>query len=335
MNNRHTWVRGLCGVLAAAMFLATGVLAIAGDQPKPVEKVRLGALKGPTAMGLAHLLANGADAYDVQLVGAPDEMVAMLTSGQVDIAALPTNLAATLYNKTNGNLRLLALNTLGVLSILEKGDTIQRVEDLSGKTVWATGQGATPEYTLRYILAQQGLTDQVQVEFKAEHAELATLAAAGEMDIVMLPEPHATALLMQDAGFRIALDVTEAFDEAAQKAGQEEMTLSMGCWVVRKEFAEQHPEAVAAFLQAYGESAAYVNEHVDESAQWIEEFGILPKAAVAAKALPNSHIVCVSGAEMRAQIEPLLSVWFEANPASVGGAMPGEDFYYVVEQTAQ
>ncbi len=324
-------IRALCGVLAMAMILASCALAFAQERP---AAVRVGALKGPTAMGLAQLMADKGDDYAVTLAGAPDEMVAMLTSGQVDIAAMPTNLAATLYNKTKGNVQLLALNTLGVLYVLERGDSIHSAADLAGKTIWATGQGATPEYTLRYVLAQQGLTDSTPVEFKGEHTELLTLAAAGEMDVVMLPEPHVTALLAQDKGFRIALDMTEAFAEAADKAGASGMALSMGCWVVRREFAEQHPEQVAAFVQAYGESAAYVNTNVEEASQWIEQFGILPKAAVAAKALPNCHIVCVAGEEMKKQMQPLYSVWFEANPASVGGALPGDDFYYTAQQDA-
>jgi NitT/TauT family transport system substrate-binding protein len=170
------------------------------------------------------------------------------------------------------------------------------------------------------------------VEFKTEHSELVTLAAAGQMDLVVLPEPHVTTLLMQDAGFRVALDITEVFAHAASKAGNEEMVLSMGCWVVRRQFAQERPEAVQTFLRDYAESAEYVNAHVEESARWMEQFAILPKAAVAERALPNCHIVCIDGTPMRRQIEPLLGIWFAANPASVGGEMPGEDFYYAPRQ---
>ncbi len=323
---KYRVLRGICGVLAVIMLAATGMAALAGQES---AKVRVGALKGPTAMGLAQMMTVNSEAYELSLVGAPDEMVAQIASGQVDIAALPTNLAATLYNKTSGGVKLLALNTLGVLYVLERGDSVHSAADLAGKTLYATGQGATPEYTLRYVLEQEGIAEQTQVEFKAEHTELVTLAATGGADLVLLPEPHVTSLLMQDAGFRVALDMTTAFAEAARKAGEENMELSMGCWVVRTEFAQEHPEAVREFLAAYQTSAAYVNEHVEESAQWIEQLGILPKAAVAAKALPNCHIVCIAGEEARARMEPLLGVWFAANPAAVGGALPGEDFYYV------
>ena len=329
MDMNKQWTRALCGALAMLCVLAGCALPLRGAaRAEEAEMtVRLGALKGPTAMGMAELLHSHPDTYAVHFAGAPDEMVALLASGQVDIAALPTNLAATLYNKTNGGVQMLALNTLGVLYILERGDTIHTVADLADKTVWATGQAATPEYTLNYILAQAGLTQATQVAYKAEHAELATLAAAGGMDVLMLPEPHVTGLLTKDVGFRIALDVTVAFEEAARQAGGDAV-LSMGCWVVRKAFAQEHPEAVSAFLARYAASAAYVNANVEQAAQWVAQYEILPSAAVAARALPNSHIVCISGADMRSQIAPLLTIWHDANPASVGGALPLEDFYY-------
>jgi len=323
---KHKALRAVCAVLAVATFAATCVASLA-DSAK-AGKVRVGALKGPTALGIAQLMATRQDAYDITLASTPDEMAAMLASGQVDIAAMPTNMAAALYNKTTGNVQLLALNTLGVLYVLERGNDVQEVADLAGKTLWATGQGTAAEYTLDYILAQRDIADQVRVEYAGEHTELATLAAAGRADLVMLPEPHVSALLMRDQDFRVALDITQEFAAAARLADEPDMELTMGCWVVRKQFAQEHPQAVAEFLAAYQESAAYVNANVDQSAQWIADFGILPQAEAAARALPNCHIVCITGQEMRERIEPLLGVWFAANPRALGGEMPGEDFYY-------
>lgn len=323
---RHGILRTVCAILAVVTFAATCVVSLADNTR--TAKVRLGALKGPTALGLAQLMATKQDAYDIALASTPDEMAAMLVGGQVDIAALPPNMAVALYNKTAGSVQILALNTLGMLYVLERGEDVQTAGDLAGKTLWATGQGAVPEYTLNYILAQRGLADSVQVEYASEHSELANLAAAGRADLVMLPEPHVTSLLMRDAGFRVALDITQEFAAAAREAGEPEMELTMGCWAVRKQFAQEHPEAVAEFLAAYEESAAYVNENVEQSAQWVAEFGILPQAEVAARALPNCHIVCIAGSAMRERIEPLLDVWFEANPRALGEALPGDDFYY-------
>lgn len=310
-------------LIALALLAALALPALAEDAP-----INVLALKGPTGIGMVQMMDQNDGTYAFALAGAPDEAVAAVASGSADIAAVPTNLAATLYNKTNGNVQLLALNTLGVLHILEAGESIQSVEDLAGRTLYATGQGSTPEYVLNYILSQYGLTDQVTVEYKAEHSELATLAAAGEVDLVMLPEPNVTSVLMNNADFREALDVTELFGQAAEKAGQGGTVLSMGCVIVRRDFAEQNPEAVSAFMDAYAASVAFVNGDVEAASALVEEQGILPKAAVAARAIPNCHIVFVEGEEMKAQIGPFFQMLYDANPASVGGALPGEDFYY-------
>ena len=324
--NTCKMLRIACAVLAVALFAATCAAALAGNAQ--ASRVRIGALKGPSAVGLAQLMATRQEEYDITLGSTPDEMAALLASGQVDIAALPTNMAAALYNRTSGNVQILGLTTLGVLYVLENGEDVQTAADLAGRTLWATGQGATPEYTLNFILEQQGLTDQVRVEYVAEHAELATLAAVGRADLVMLPEPHVSTLLMRDVGFRVALDITQEFAEAARLAGKPDMALAMGCWAVRRQFAQEHPQAAEAFLAAYAESVAYVSANVEESAQWIAEFGILPQTEVAAKALPNTNVVSISGQAMRERIEPLFAVWFAANPRSLGGEIPGDDFYF-------
>ena len=313
--------------LMLALCLALSAVSFAAAE----DAVRVYALKGPTGIGMVKVMNDNDGTYDFTLSGAPDEVVAAVVSGNADIAAVPTNLAATLYNKTQGGVQLLALNTLGVLSILTSDESIQTVADLAGRTLYATGQGSTLEYVLNYILEANGLTDKVTVEYKAEHAELATLAAASEVDIAMLPEPNVTSVLMQNESFRIALDVTALFGEAAVAKGTEGATMSMGCVIVRREFAEQHPDKVAAFMAAYEESVTFVNADPDAASQMVEAQGILPKAAVAKRAIPNCHIVFVSGAEMKEQIVGLFQILFDANAKSVGGALPGEDFYYAAE----
>lgn len=307
--------------LALTLSMATGVLA--DNAP-----INVYALKGPTGIGMVKLMNDNDGTYAFTLAGATDEIVSAVASGAADIAAAPTNLASALYNKTSGNVQLLALNTLGVLSILENGDSIQSIADLAGKTVYSTGQGATPEYVLRYILEANGLTDSVTVEYKAEHSELATLAAAGQADIVMLPEPHVTSVLSQNENMRIALDITDEFAAATTLDGQSDTTMSMGCVIVRRDFAEANPEAVLAFLDAYSQSVTFVQENIDEAAAMVEAQGIMPKAAVAKKAIPNCHIVFIEGEEMKTQIQPFFEILFNANPKSIGGSLPGDDFYY-------
>lgn len=319
MVNMKKWM-----TLALAALLAMTLCAPAlGDAP-----ARVYALKGPTGIGLTGVMMQNDGAYDFTLCGGPDEIVAALASGSADIAACPTNLAATLYQKTNGGVQLLALNTLGVLHVVTGDASIRSVADLAGRKVYATGQASVPEYVLAYILEQNGLSDSVTVEYVPEHSELATMLAAGTAEIGVLPEPHVTSALMQRSDLRAALDVTALFEDAARANGSD-MTLSMGCVVVRREYAEAHPDQVAAFMDAYRASVDFVNGDPKAAGERVAAFGVLPKAAVAERAIPNCHIVFVEGEAMRRQVEPLYELLLAANPKSVGGALPGDDFYYV------
>lgn len=311
-------------LLTLCMVLSLASCAVAEDA------INVYALKGPTGIGLVKVMNDNDGTYNFTLAGAPDEVVAAVASGNADIAAVPTNLAATLNKKTEGKVQLVALNTLGVLHILTTDESIQTLADLEGKTIWATGQGSTPEYVLNYILEANGLTDKVTVEYKAEHAELATLAASGAVDVALLPEPHVTSVLNQNKDFRLALDVTELFNQAASGKG-ENAVLSMGCVIVNKEWAAANAEKLTAFMDAYAASVEFVNTNVDEASQMVEAQGIIPKAAVAKKAIPNCHIVFITGEEMKSQIAPFFQVLYNANPKSVGGELPGEDFYYIAK----
>ena len=295
--------------------------------------IRVGGLKGPTAMGMVKLMEDDAagttaNDYEFTLAGSADEINPLLIKGELDIAAVPTNVASVLYNKTEGQMEILALNTLGVLYVVENGDSIQSIEDLRGKTVYSTGQGATPEYALNYILSENGMTvgTDVTVEYKSEHSELAALLAAGQADIAVLPQPFVTSVLTQNPDVRIALDLTEEWDKVTEDGSK----LTMGALVVRKDFAESNPEAVEAFLKEYQASTEYVTDeaNLDDAAALIEKYGIIA-ANVAKQALPYCNIVCITGEEMKTAAEGFLSILAEANPSSVGGALPAEDFYYL------
>ena len=310
--------------LIVALVMLAGMVSLASAE----DAVRIYALKGPTGVGLVKMMNDNQGEYAFTLAGAPDEVVAAVASGNADVAAVPINLAATLYNKTNGNVQLVALNTLGVLHILSTDPEIDTLEELKGKTLWATGQGSTPEYVLNYILEAAGIADEVTVEFKAEHAELATLAAAGQVDLVMLPEPNVTSVLMQNAAFQPVMDVTELFEAAAASKG-EDTRLAMGCVIVCKDWAAANADRLAVIMQQYADSVAFVNANVEEASQMVEAQGIIPKAAVARKAIPNCHIVFVSGQDMKTAIAPFYDLLFNANPKSVGGKLPADDFYYI------
>jgi len=303
------------------------------ETPSPAqdEAVRASMLKGPTGLGAAKLMEDKADSATMAFTvfAEPTQAVAALTKGEVDIAALPTNLAANLYNK-NGDIQLLCLNTLGVLYILENGQEIADLSDLRGKTVYATGQGANPEYVLRYLLRESGLdpdTD-VDLQWKGTADEVSALMAAGEAQVCMLPVPAATSVLMQNKDVRSTIDLTQVWDETTDRG-----VLTMGCVVARKAFVETNPEAVELFLDEYGASIAYMSDpaNLDEAAALAEKHGIVPKAALAKKALPDANLCFVTGDDMIQGIQGYYQVLYDADPASVGGALPGEDFYYHYE----
>ena len=296
--------------------------------------LNVAALKGPTGIGMVKLMQdakNGesSNQYNFTLAGAPDEVTAKFIKGEFDIAAVPVNLAATLYNKMEGNVQVLAINTLGVLYILENGDTVHSIADLKGKTLYATGKGSTPEYILNYLLEQNGLDPEkdVTIEYKSEHAELATLMASGEVSLCMLPEPNVTSVLRENSEVHRALNLTTEWEKATTQAG-EDSTLAQGCIIVNKEFAQKNKQAVDTFLTEYQASVDYVTSSTVDASQLVEEFGIMPKALIAELAIPNCNIIFLEGDTMKETMQANLEVLFQANPKSIGGAMPGDDFYY-------
>ncbi|MCI8573351.1 MAG: ABC transporter substrate-binding protein [Oscillibacter sp.] len=289
--------------------------------PAPVT-VRIGALKGPTAMGMANLA--GMESYELTLAGSADELTPAFVKGDLDILCVPANLASVLYNQTDGEVLCLAVNTLGVLYIVENGDTIHSMADLAGKTIAAAGKGSTPEFGLRYLLAQNGLDPDadVTIDWKSEHAECVAALAAGTASAALLPQPFVTVAQTKQDTLRVALDLTEEWE--ALDNGSAMIT---GVAAIRRSFAEEHPEAVELLRDDYAASVAWVNANPADAAARIGELGIL-EAAVAEKALPYCNIVCIQGAEMESSLSGYLQTLFDALPQSVGGALPGHDFYY-------
>ena len=305
----------LIACMAAALFAGCGT--------KATTPANIGTLQGPTGMGMVTLMGDEfSSKYNITIESAPDAVVGKIINGELDIAAVPVNLAATLYNKTEGNIMMIAVNTLGVLYVLEDGETVNSMADLAGKELYATGQGSTPEYMLSYLLEKNGLTDSVTVEYKAEHSELATLMASGEVKLGMLPEPNVTATMAKNENLRVALDLTKEWKDAA---GVEPV---QGCIVVRKDYFEQNQAAVRLFLKEYEAAVNYTKANQAETAALMEKYGIIGSAAIAEKAIDKCNIVCYRDEAMRTAAEAMLQVLFDANPKSVGGALPGDDFYY-------
>lgn len=290
------------------------------------EPVNITMLKGPTGIGVVKLMEesekNETDGnYNINVSAAADDAMAKIISGEVDIAAVPTNTAPLIYNKTNGNIEVLAVNTLGVLYIVENGDSIHTVEDLEGKTIYSSGQGAVPEYVLNYLLEKNNV-ENVNIVYMTEHAEVAAALADGRADIALLPEPNVTAVIMKNSEIRIAVDVN---DEWKKTNGSE---LAMGCIVAGKEFIDENKEAVDIFLKEYSESIDYVNNNVSEAAELVEKYGIMASSDAAVKAIPNCNIVYKEKDEMKTMLESFYDVLYKANPKSVGGEIPDTELYY-------
>ena len=296
------------------------------------EPLRIAGLKGPTTMGLVNLLSmeqagTAAMDYDLQLYGAADEIVPLLIKGELDMAAIPANLAATLYQKTSGGIQAVAVNTLGVLYVVEQGDTVHSMADLKGRTILSTGKGTTPEYVLRYLLTANGLDPDkdVDIQYYSEATEVTAQMASTQDAIAVLPQPYVTAAGLKDDTLRVALDLTAEWDKVA------DTQMITGVTVVRKAYAEEHPDVVAAFLADYAQSVNAANTDLDGTAALCEEQGVVAKAAIAKKALPNCNIVCLTGEELKADVSGYLQVLYDADPAAVGGTLPGEDFYWTVQ----
>jgi NitT/TauT family transport system substrate-binding protein len=300
---------------------------------EPVTKadIKIAALKGPTAIGMVKVMEDAsagtaANNYQFTIAGTADEISVGLVKGEFDIAAIPCNLASVLYNKTQGKIKLAGINTLGVLYIVETGESITKVEDLKGKTIYSTGLGTTPQFTLNYLLASHGIDPEkdVTIEYKTEATEVAAMLSKADDAIAMLPQPYVTTVMMNNDKVKIALDVAKEW-EAISKDGSSVVT---GVVVVRSEFLENNQEAVDAFLAEYATSAIYVNTNVEEASALVEKFDIF-KAAVIKKAMPFCNITFLQGEEMKTKVNGYLTVLYNQNPQAVGGTLPADDFYYM------
>ena len=334
-------VRAIVSLLLA-LTLALSLTACGGqansepEQPETQEEqtaaeINLYVLSGPTGIGAMNLWAASdagetKNTYHITMPGANDEVVAALSKGDADIAAVATNLAATLYNKTDGGVTVLAVNTLGVLSLLSNGQEAATVSDLKGKTIYAPGQGANPEYILRYVLSGNGLDPDkdVTLRFVGEGSELLTVWQSDPEAVILAPQPVATSILMQNENAKTLFDMTEEWDKIAGG----DSTLMMGCVIVRNEFLQANPGAVELFLQEYAASIEKAQFDVEGTAALCEQYGLIPKAALAQKTIPSCGLTFVTGAEMKTGLSGYLQVMFDANPKSVGGALPGDNFYY-------
>ena len=316
-------MKKIVALLTALLMVAIPMQAALAQGAEPV---RVASLKGPTTMGLVKLMEDDKEkgTYSFTVAGAADEIVPMIAKGAVDIALIPCNLSSVLWNKTKGGLSVAAVNTLGVLYVVEAGDTVKTVSDLKGKALFSTGKGTTPEYALNHVLKLNGLdpVNDLTVEYKSEATEVAAALSAGTATLAVLPQPYVTIVMAQNPSLRVALSLSDEWAKADPNS-----RMITGVVAVRKAFADEHPDQLKAFMEAYAASAEYANLHPDEAGVWIEALGIVPKAAIAAKAIPACNIVCITGDDMKSAVSGYLQALYDADPASVGGALPDDTYY--------
>lgn len=285
---------------------------------------QVASLKGPTSIGMAQLMLSDTANFAFTMYTDGSEIVPLMVKGEVDIALIPANLAATLYQKTEGGIEVININTLGVLDVVAPADTeISSFADLAGKTIYMTGKGTTPEGAVRYLTEQNGM-EELDIEFQSEATAVVSALAANPDAIAILPQPFATVAVVQNEGMEIKLSLTDEWDAVAEDGS----SLLTGVTVVRKDFAEEHPALLETFLESAAESVAYVNGNVEAASALVEELDIV-KAGVAKQAIPRCNLVSITGAEMQEKLSGYLNALYAFEPSMVGGELPGEDFYYI------
>lgn len=325
-------------VIALAIAACAGQSATSQAEPEPepeaapVEpaEVHVASLKGPTSIGLASFMGNVDtlelnNTYTFTIATAADEILPAVIKGEVDIALIPANAAAVLYNKTEGGISVIDINTLGVLNVVTGDESIQQFADLAGKTVYMTGKGATPEYAMNFLLNKAGIADQVTLEFKSEPTEVVQALSADATAVGVLPQPFATAACVKNEALKAVIDLTDVWASSVDDGSQ----LLTGVTIVRNEFLTEHPEAVAEFIEQQAASVDAANADPAGVAPLVVAAGIIDAEPVAAKAIPSCHLVCITGAEMQSALSGYLQTLFDSDPASVGGALPTDSFYFL------
>lgn len=318
------------GVITVILMLVISILSVTAcsngtNSSEKYSKIKIAVLKGPTGMGMAKLMEDKTN-YDISVYDSPDEIVSKVVNGQLDGAAVPSNLACILYNKTKGQVKLVGINTLGILYIVENGNSVKSIKDLKNKTIYSSGKGSTPEFVLNYILKQNALepNKDVTIDYKMTHNDLATAVAAKKINLAVLPEPYVTTAKMKDNDLQVPVDLTKEWDKASQ--GQSK--LIMGTLIFNKSFIDKRSKDLNAFLNKYKESVDFVNNNKVEASKLIEKYGILPKAKVAEEAIPRCNIVFISADQGKESLQKFYKILNQSDSKSIGGKIPDEDFYY-------
>ena len=303
-----------------------------GCGKKEHTEIRIGALKGPTTIGLLQLMEEAStgsseNAYNFQMAVAAEELTTQLIKGDLDIALIPANMASVLYNKTQGGICVIDINTLGVLYLVSGNVENQSLSDLRGQTIYLTGRGTTPDYVLQYLLSENGISlDDITLEYRSEATEVATLLTQNPDAVGLLPQPFVTVACAQNESLKPVISLTE---EWKNTEGENNSSLVTGVTVVRREFLEENEDAVRIFLTEHKESCDFTQTNLDETAALCVKQEIIAKEPIAMKAIPDCHIVCITGEEMKQALYGYLQVLYDMNPSTIGEKLPEDDFYYI------
>lgn len=324
----------LCAVLTLGLAACGGssegndVSSSASDRAYTPVDMTVACMTGPTGIGMAKLMADSAagttaNNYSFTVASAATEINAKFINGEINIASVPTNVAATLFNKTGGKVKMLAVNTYGVLSVLEKGNTITSVADLKGKTIYSTGKGQNPEYILKYILTENGIDPENDVTINFVSSEdLVAKLISGEAEVAMAPEPAATTVMVKNAELTRVLSINDEWAKVSDSK------LMMGCVIALDSYVEANTAAVEKFLEEYSASVSFASTDVDEAAKYCATYKITASEAIAKKAIPTCNLCYVTGTEMKNNVNGYYNVLFNADPTSIGGALPTDALYY-------
>ncbi len=314
--------------LLAILLTLVFVFSLAGCGKYTPADITVACMTGPTGIGMAKLMYDNEagttqNNYTFTVAAAATDITGKFLKGEINIASVPTNVAATLYNKSEGKVRMLAVNTNGVLSILENGNSIKSINDLKGKTIYSTGKGQNPEYILNYILTENGIdpVKDITINFVSSD-DLKAKLISGEAEIAMAPEPLATAVMIQNKELNRVLSINDEWSKVS------DTTLMMGCVIALDSYVEANPKAVEKFLEEYKASIEFATTNIDDTATYCETYGIAPKAAIAKKSIPICNLCFVTGTDMKTNVNGYFNVLFKADPTSIGGKLPGDDLFY-------
>lgn len=324
-------------VLVLSMLMVACSNETPNNQPEtpetPVQNIEpvnvtIAGLKGPTSIGMIKMIDEKAlqnDNYNVEYVqeSAPDSLTGKIINGEIQISSVPINLASVLYNKTQGKVQLLAVNTIGNLYIVGTED-LNAISQLENKTIGMSAKGSTPDFAMNYILNKSGLEGKTELNYSLDHATLAQSVIAEDTKIALLPQPFATQTMLKNPNVKMLIDLNEAWNDASEGSSQ----LYTGCIIVNKEFAENNPEFISEFLNQYEQSVNWVLENQKDASVLVAKHEIMPDAALVEKAIPYCGITFKNAEEAKSGLNDFYKVLFDSNPASVGGSMPDDEFYF-------